>query len=509
MGSSLKKLLMVYSDLYCSCTKKAVFELSKALKPYYLISFVFYTDLNEEHFINNDIIYFQRLGANGGPITNSFKNKIYPLILKYRDLKYKKLIIYTIDDLILNRQENTPKEFISICDGVLVPNDSFDKYILPLNSNIIYGRTFVDLEEILAIQADFKIEGQPKFLWASTGALGINFANNLFLKILKKYPNGMIYFLGSSPKIIKHNRIKSLGILPYVLLIRFMKLCDILLNPIEDVTDDVKKKLNISLTKDFVSCKSEIKYVLAGATKIPIISSKSKSYDYAMTHEQTGILLDNDINLWMNYIDLLEKDYSFKQKIIQNAYNHILKEYTLPVTGQKHYTLFENLWNKKYSQKLETKPKALPFYLTYEEKDNLDAKILGHIFNKRIIIQEFLSTKSKLRQIKIKFATYNRDNNSVLKFSILNRFDIPIRVLEINTRDIKDNAWYSFNFDPIINSQNERYKIVLQGLTNKSAQAITAYYKQPNNVIGAKLFFGDSELKNSVLLFKLAYKEDE
>ena len=75
------KILIVYSDPNCSCTRKCTFEFQKGLSEYCATDTLFYTSLEEFHFRYYDIIVFQRLGGNSGVISIPFKAKIIASII--------------------------------------------------------------------------------------------------------------------------------------------------------------------------------------------------------------------------------------------------------------------------------------------------------------------------------------------------------------------------------------------------------------------------------------------
>ena len=90
----MKRILIVYSDTKCSCTKKCTFELAKGLNKYINTDTLFYKDLKEDHFKEYNVILFQRLGGNGAKITQEYIESLEKYFKNYP----KVLTSYFLDD---------------------------------------------------------------------------------------------------------------------------------------------------------------------------------------------------------------------------------------------------------------------------------------------------------------------------------------------------------------------------------------------------------------------------
>ena len=140
------RVLFIYSDINCSCTKKCTFELSKGLAMHTATDVAHHLELKESHFKSYDVILFQRLGGNGVVIEEDYYVFLENLILKY---KGKVFTAYFLDDLIIN---SGTKKMMSLVDKLLVPNMSYLEHVRDYNNNIFYTRTFLDLDEIASIK---------------------------------------------------------------------------------------------------------------------------------------------------------------------------------------------------------------------------------------------------------------------------------------------------------------------------------------------------------------------
>ena len=63
------KILFVYSNKTCGCTKKYTFELARGMKKYVNTKVIYYTELTSDIVKEFDVIILQRLGTiNNEPI---------------------------------------------------------------------------------------------------------------------------------------------------------------------------------------------------------------------------------------------------------------------------------------------------------------------------------------------------------------------------------------------------------------------------------------------------------
>ena len=487
------KVLIVYSDINCSCTKKNTFELSKGLKSFVKkVETLFYNNLSENHFNEYDIIIFQRIGANGVQISEEYLNRVTRLIEKYRK---KVITIYNIDDLILNY---VSKYFISIVNLVLVPNTGYDKYIYPLNENISYTRTFIDKEFFDNVKSNLNLpKNKLKFLWSSTGLLGFDFMQKLIPEISKKFPDSVFYIIGGGSSFYFENFSNTfcVPLVDYEKFIKYFKECDIYLNP---VSSGMKKEIKlIDNTNDFINCKSEIKYLHCGLAKIPIISSKSLPYEFAIKNNLNGIIIENNVDEWINAINKLICDNNFKNFITENAYLDVTSNYLLENLGKKMYKLFRNAFDL-YSRN--------SFELPHADINQIDGTaVVGDIFGNKTIYQNFVSNFNNLSIIELKIGTYMRINTGKLKIEIIenNNNEKIIRESEVPCDKFTDNSWFNFKFEPIKGSKNKKYTLKVYSVGCKIGSAVTVYYDPLFSNIGD--FSVNKTIFKGTLSFKTYY----
>jgi len=467
------KVLIVYSDLKCSCTAKCTFELQKGISHYIPTDTRHIKELVEGDFKTYNAIIFQRLGANGYSLTARDRVFLENTVKKYRS---ETQTLYFLDDLILN---NDTTFMMSLVDTLCVPNQSYDKHTTIYNSNVFHTRTFVDIKETEK-PSRFPLNKKGiNLIWASTGGLGAGFMHSLVPYLERHLSNANIFIIGNkSGEFRKYANTTVLPILSYEKYISYLKSCDVCLNPI---SSDSLYFRNIKNT-DFINCKSEIKYLLAGISKTPMVSSKSIPYEYAIKNGVTGFVLDNNLKEWLTSIKKLITNKPFKKDVVNNAYNHVKKDYSLESIGVKFRDLLNSwMFTKKETTKKETTKKII----IPEFKNNILVDIdqseggqhTGEIFGNKNIKQRFISRYSNFFKVEIRVSTYMRVNKGTLRIRILDEkcLDI-IREKDIPCSSFIDNSWHAFEFKPIIESAEKTYFITIQGINCRVGSSVTLSY---------------------------------
>ena len=136
------KILFVYSNKTCGCTKKYTFELARGMKKYVNTKVIYYTELTSDIVKEFDVIILQRLGT----ITIIDKDEVNNIIDIIEKNKNIKKFIYIMDDLVLESQNGLPIKFISHCTDVLCTSKTLAKYIRKYNDNVHVFHTFIDVE---------------------------------------------------------------------------------------------------------------------------------------------------------------------------------------------------------------------------------------------------------------------------------------------------------------------------------------------------------------------------
>ncbi|MCT4686665.1 glycosyltransferase [Vallitalea sp.] len=337
------KLVFVYSNKDDPCTRKYCYELSKGLQKYVESSVaLFYKELNEEIVLNNDIIIFQRIGANGIIISKEDKRNIFMLIDKYYNTKK---FVYMIDDLVIEDQYGLPKELMKRCHALICHNKLMSQQINKYNKNIYVLRTYVDMDVIKNVEKK-NLDEEFYVSWVSTGAIGRKLIFDIINRISKENSNIRFITMSGSSFLSGVENVISYRYVPFKNMISFLKGTHILLNPVPTHDNYFKEKIEKRSQKtieEFLNCKTEIKYALAGATRNAIISSKTAPFLYTIKNKQNGLLVNDTVEEWVAAINRLYKDDELREKIIENTYKDVLKYYTLDYASLKALEIFNRI----------------------------------------------------------------------------------------------------------------------------------------------------------------------
>lgn len=90
-------------------------------------------------------------------------------------------------------------------------------------------------------------------------------------------------------------------------------------------------------------------------------------------------------------------------------------------------------------------------------------------------IEEIKSNKSNLYLLVIRLKNNSVENIDRFKLELIGSRDSIIRSVEISGRNIGDDEWVRFQFDPIGDSLNKSYKVILSSDTTDKDKAVNAY----------------------------------
>ncbi len=334
------KILFIYSNESDPCTQLHCFELAKGLERYAGTSIVHFKDLVESILLDYHVVIFQRIGATGTEVAKKDFDFISFLIKKYRTTK---VFIYFLDDLVVEDQGGMPKEFMRMCHAVICTTERLKKNLSSFNERIYVLRNYVDLDFVKAVKKR-KLKGFNA-IWISTAGLGADMMKQIINQVNKDMPISFFYFGGMHKSLADIEGIFSYPFQPFRDMISWLKGCDILLNPMSP--DQEYKTMLENRTKrnieEFLQCKSEIKYILAGATKTAFISSITESNLYAVTSNWNGLLLEDTVTDWVDAIKRLYHDAELRKTMIKNAYADVMDRYTLKDAARNAMEIFTGL----------------------------------------------------------------------------------------------------------------------------------------------------------------------
>jgi len=265
--------------------------------------------------------------------------------------------------------------------------------------------------------------------------------------------------------------------------IEYFKAIDICLNPIS-VDSDYFRGVK---AKDFIQCKSQIKYLNAAICKKPIISGKSFPYEQAIKSGWNGFLLDNNINDWINTIKDLTKNSELRESIVKNAYNDVTQNFMLKNAADNMYKVLTKIIKNKKIKPKKNYDKIKKPSIMIDTANERGETVLGELFGNKRITQDFTCKKDGLYKFQFKAATYMRVNRGELRIQILTEDTNPnsiLRSVDISCTNLHDNSWFEVSFEPIKNSANKKYYIVIKGMNCRAGSAVTLYYSTHVHNVG-------------------------
>lgn len=349
------KVLFVFSDPCCSCTCKRAFEVASGLHQYVpnglSVNITHYKKLFPELFKSHDIILFQRLGANGGILTDAEKEDLFQLMDQYR---HQTVYVYDIDDYLFHRQNGLPIQMMKQCHWGLAPNEFLLEKMLEYQSNCHIIRTHIDLE---GVERALKYEGLDHRMinvgWFSYRASGIHILEAISAKLLQQYEGRLqIHSYTSTPflsviqKRFNNRLVRSNEAVSLVTMHSHSKAMDFLINPLdysEDLSQTGTDDLNSQQEKDnFINSKSEIKYLHAGAVGKPLITTAIPAYQSTMTHGVSGFLVNTPED-WLSCMRLLIENPQIRREIGKRAQAHVYDQYSLRHAAENYAEFFRRI----------------------------------------------------------------------------------------------------------------------------------------------------------------------
>ncbi|WP_207696783.1 hypothetical protein DOK67_0000200 [Enterococcus sp. DIV0212c] len=270
-------------------------------------------------------------------------NKLVELIHLAR--KYNKVILYDIDDLVIDtkytdqltyvKELSAPDkqnydngvisygEMLKLCDGVVTSTQKMQSELFNYKDLVLLNRNLANMELVELSQATMKnydeIDEKVKigyFSGSITHNENFELVKGAIIKLLEKYDNLELHLVGhlDLPSDLKpfNNRIK---IHPFV---AWQKLPELI--------SDVDINLAPLVTSIFNEAKSEIKWIEAALVKVPTVASDIGAFKEMIIDNETGILVSDDE--WYVKLELLIQSKDMRKEIAENAYKYVLEHCT-------------------------------------------------------------------------------------------------------------------------------------------------------------------------------------
>jgi glycosyltransferase involved in cell wall biosynthesis len=245
---------------------------------------------------------------------------------------------YYADDFIFFSNHGAPLTLAQICDSIIVSTPTLKDWLkkeAKVPNRVSVVKTHMDLPTFDTL-SPYMLSGERKvrILLTSGGRLGTLLMYQiaeLMEKNWQKYQNVELVLCSEGVaqfrSIINKFRHLNKRYLEWMHLHNFyglMKSVDILLYP--PLPGDLDYMLPKELQPLWLDSKSELKYCLAGAARIPLIATPTASYVRAIKHGETGFLAAT-AEEFLFFIDLLKDNPDLRNQIGQAAREHVEDEY--------------------------------------------------------------------------------------------------------------------------------------------------------------------------------------
>ena len=246
-------------------------------------------------------------------------------------------IIYDIDDWIFsfpkysggnskNDKIRMIHELISLSDVVTVANRTLlrkVRSILP-KSAVVLVPNGMWVEKYVGPNVTAGLEASPpRIVFANADLLKMQSAKDMLLTALQvfflRHPEFVLDFYGDPfPEMFSLPFLHFTNRTPYVEYMRALVSgqYQFAITPLGSSEDTEAAEFN--------ACKNPFKYMNYGAAQVPGIYSKAPIYTDCILDGETGLLVDNNFDAWVNALELLASDSDLRERIRTNAFGDVM-----------------------------------------------------------------------------------------------------------------------------------------------------------------------------------------
>ncbi len=320
-----------------------------------------YNEIRLDDLYWGDIFVFQRSGGE------------YVLNLMSVLQKHGKKCIFELDDLLIELPDflahhkmcsitlATYRQVIAKADLITTTTQRLANKLLEINPEVICVPNCTESTDFPLLKQSSLAIHKVTLVVASSDRVLVDFLAPALLKIQKNFPNDYDIFVIGPPGDYLESfgiKIKRSDLLSHS---DFKKLLSGLINPVGLIPLD---------DSEFSSCKSPIKffdYTLAG---MPVICSAVPPYSDVIINDETGCLVTNDTDSWVEAILKLAGSTELRNQINKNAIEYVKQSFSLNVAGDAWQSVVNKLAITRTEDKALLRPE------TYQEgilKTTIDA----------------------------------------------------------------------------------------------------------------------------------------
>ncbi len=287
-------------------------------------------------------------------------------------------VVYDLDDLYLNvspSHRSTYKKFAPYIKWILKEADvitvstlqlkkSLSQYTgrpIQVKPNIIDFDLFAAHPRSRSKRFNFIVSGTPSHQrdWA--------IIEEPIEEILKIYGEKITFmFFGDTPKrFIDH---------PSVNIIDFQPNYKHYAKQLKEL--DVHAALIPLIDTNYNQCKSNIKWLEYSAAGIPGAYSDITPYNSCITHEQNGLLVNNNATSWFDAMNRLIIDPEKTADLIKNAQREVLEKYSIESSLIEYTSTVNSLFGQKHQHNIFSELPIFHYHLYDNMKNFLDRHIM-------------------------------------------------------------------------------------------------------------------------------------
>lgn len=306
-------VLGVVTPEYNCCVQKVIGEMSPYLKEHKVAPVMTY-DHDIRKLVDSlpEWILYLRTGAKIGENIQDLA-LCESMIGFWRSLMLP--VYYYLDDALFMVNNMAPLKLMWACDKVIVATDALAEFVISdqkIPKPVYLLRTHMDFPQFDACPVPMYLLDKSRFniLFTSQGRVGALWMRRILERMNQtpdRYKNVNLVvvsaWVGEMRTILNEFR----GIkktywewMPLQEHYGLVKGCQLVLAPGEE--EDLRGQVDEEIWKLWLHSKSCVKYNIAGAARIPIISSPLQEYELAIKHKQTGFIA-RTLDEWIEYID--------------------------------------------------------------------------------------------------------------------------------------------------------------------------------------------------------------
>lgn len=351
VGVPKSKILFIFNSKNSSSTRKRTFEIVNELKKYTRIEKIHFSKYSILNILKYNIIYLQRIGGLDECVPKLFYFKIFLSKVLNRKLK----IVYDLDDLILNSQNNYPTNLINLSNSITCSSNYLKVFLKnKFNKDVYHLPNSIDISRINGLKKQNKTSNKIKIVVFSIAGAGLKEFDEL-LQLLNSGSQKFegVFYTNECSSYTSINHIKVMSVVTFDEMIKILYDSSFALNydrhPYSYICK-LKSKYNLGddEVNDFVLSKSPLKYFNAAVTNTIFLTTKyPMAYSDVVREGYNGFYFSNVKEAYKKIIYLCENKDLYNDTI-QNAKLDVESNHTLHVNVIKYLSFFSSLENKLF-----------------------------------------------------------------------------------------------------------------------------------------------------------------